>query len=667
MNDPQKLRNAVAYSYARFSNPSQGQGHSLERQQDYAPEFCKEYGCKLNTSLTFADRGKSAFHGKHIEKKGGLHKFLECIDAGMVQAGSILIVENLDRVSRLPLDEAQELLKHILARGVRIHTRSPWRIYDQSSLRDLSQLLPIIFELSRSHQESEYKQQRLARRWAKNRDQARAGEYRLARIPAWLQPVRVDGKIIDYKVDKIRAKVVRRIFNLCVDGFGLTAICKQLNRENTPTFGKANFWQRSSVSKVLHNRAVFGEYQPYSRIKHDGEKITAGTRSPEGKPIPNYYPAIIEQKTFNIAQLALKKRYLKRTGPGSEKVTNLFPGLMQNATDEARLTVVNKGYGPRLVAAAAVHGKGKTHYVPYQLLEDGFALFVDQMPLELLAPKHDKKVDQTITIVSREIQSIESQIDDIKEKFKTKNSPALLDLLLDREEELSRKNHEFETLQRTKGSSSLAAATSSAELLSAIRKAKPADLTAIRTKLRQELSYWVKKIVILPLRLGKVRAIKVSVELQNGKWLEFQNSEEQVMWPTELAELSAHKFRSWPKHLQKTSWQVNSTFDAKLRKLHASGLPFAIIAEELGSTISTVSKRALALGLRKSAARTKFTKQSQMCWHPTGRGWVRAKAGQRYYIGCGKLKSLYPRLVKTLDEEGTRAAATRWWRENVGN
>jgi len=45
------------------------------------------------------DEGLSAYHQKHI-KSGALGVFLEAILAGKIPAGSVLIVEGLDRLSR---------------------------------------------------------------------------------------------------------------------------------------------------------------------------------------------------------------------------------------------------------------------------------------------------------------------------------------------------------------------------------------------------------------------------------------------------------------------------------------------------------------------------------------------------------------------------------------
>jgi hypothetical protein len=56
--------------------------------------------------------------------------------------------------------------------------------------------------------------------------------------------------------------VVRDIFELAAGGFGARLIARRLNERGVPPFGPAGYWGRSSVDKILRNRATLGEYQP---------------------------------------------------------------------------------------------------------------------------------------------------------------------------------------------------------------------------------------------------------------------------------------------------------------------------------------------------------------------------------------------------------------------
>ncbi|MCE9560760.1 MAG: recombinase family protein [Planctomycetes bacterium] len=47
----------VAFSYVRFSTPSQTQGDSLRRQTEQAAAYCARNNLTLDTSLTLKDLG----------------------------------------------------------------------------------------------------------------------------------------------------------------------------------------------------------------------------------------------------------------------------------------------------------------------------------------------------------------------------------------------------------------------------------------------------------------------------------------------------------------------------------------------------------------------------------------------------------------------------------
>src|SRR5688500_10462942 len=87
------------YSYIRFSTPEQALGDSERRQLDKARAWAEKHGNEFDDSLRIADRGRSAYKGDH-RKKGALGEFLERVRTGEVTPGSILVVEDIDRLSR---------------------------------------------------------------------------------------------------------------------------------------------------------------------------------------------------------------------------------------------------------------------------------------------------------------------------------------------------------------------------------------------------------------------------------------------------------------------------------------------------------------------------------------------------------------------------------------
>lgn len=65
-----------------------------------------------------SDHGVSACSGKITD--GALGAFIEAIEAGDIAPGSFLLVEDIDRLSRLPVMEALVVFQRIIEAGVTI-------------------------------------------------------------------------------------------------------------------------------------------------------------------------------------------------------------------------------------------------------------------------------------------------------------------------------------------------------------------------------------------------------------------------------------------------------------------------------------------------------------------------------------------------------------------
>jgi DNA invertase Pin-like site-specific DNA recombinase len=331
-----------AFSYVRFSAKIQAKGESLERQLELTRDYCKRHKLILDETLTLHDLGVSAFRGKNV-REGPLAGFLEECRMGKVPRGSVLIVESLDRLSRDQVQQALQLLLSILSLGVSVVTLVPEREIQPDSEDTFALLEPLVI-FARSHEESVMKSHRRKFGWKKLRDKARQGSGPMCRkCPAWLELA--DGK---FRVLPGRAEVVRRIYSLATDGYGLHRIAQRLTKDGVPAFGKGGKWIRAYIAKILKSQAAIGVYQP---CRMDGRKAV-----PDGPAIPGYYPAVITEQEWSDAQAAIRGRaadyddagkFAKgrrgspsagRRGRGDEE-TCLFTGLLHNARNGERLHV----------------------------------------------------------------------------------------------------------------------------------------------------------------------------------------------------------------------------------------------------------------------------------------------------------------------------------------
>ncbi|NKX37809.1 recombinase family protein, partial [Rhodobacteraceae bacterium R_SAG4] len=123
----------LAYSYLRISTDNQRHGSGIERQMKAGAEWAEANGYELTE--TISDIGLSAYTSTHA-KKGGFGRFLAAIETGQVPAGSILIVESLDRLSRAKVTEAFTQLVGLLKHGIKIVTLVDDQVYTESSLNE---------------------------------------------------------------------------------------------------------------------------------------------------------------------------------------------------------------------------------------------------------------------------------------------------------------------------------------------------------------------------------------------------------------------------------------------------------------------------------------------------------------------------------------------------
>ncbi|HEY2328878.1 MAG TPA: recombinase family protein [Verrucomicrobiae bacterium] len=110
----------TAISYLRFSSRKQSTNDSYRRQIEAAEKFCKENNLVLSERLE--DLGISAWKGKNLSDESALGGFLKLVEAGKVPKFTVLICENLDRLSRANILDALSLFTSILKSGVEIVT-----------------------------------------------------------------------------------------------------------------------------------------------------------------------------------------------------------------------------------------------------------------------------------------------------------------------------------------------------------------------------------------------------------------------------------------------------------------------------------------------------------------------------------------------------------------
>lgn len=345
-----------AYVYCRWSSLEQGKrrdgeqgdANTLTRQIGNATRFCERRGWEIAEVIT--DEGRSAYTGENMTT-GNLGKFTERLENQLIPEGSVLVVEKLDRISRLPPDEAYDWIRKVFRLGLSIAVSNDDRVYDRTALNsDPWAFMGIINEAFRSHGESKRKSELLSDSWKVRRRDVQAGKIGKTTTvgPAWLEWSKDErrwtfkdegrGPLLD------RVAIVRRIFDMAEKGVGRRMIAKKLNDDAVPCWGrgasKANGWHDSYVAKILTSRAVLGERQDYIKPKSEKRRV------PIGEPNPHAFPRIIDADQF--ARIQAQNKRITNTGSSAKGAYNfLFSGLCycQTCGGKMRYTLKSRSEG----------------------------------------------------------------------------------------------------------------------------------------------------------------------------------------------------------------------------------------------------------------------------------------------------------------------------------
>lgn len=322
-----------AYAYDRLSSAQQELGTGQRRQEQLAVEWCKANGIELDTELQLDDIGRSAFHRKHIDR-GAFGKFLRLAQQRRLGLCPVLLIENLDRVSRFePMDALQKVIFALLDADVTIITLQPgsFEVYEKESC-DMMKIIRLVVELEKSHKYAVELSERMKRAWDDSRDKLRRGEIErpLHICPPWCN---WDEEKRRYELDPDRVIVVRRLAELFREN-GARITAQRLNAEGFQRFGrwrhrksssKRTDWCPGSVRDVIYNDALWGaatihpmgSYGPttvFNAKFGQEERVYWARRSKEARRdddfenVPGIFPAVFTQEEVNELRLLSERR-----------------------------------------------------------------------------------------------------------------------------------------------------------------------------------------------------------------------------------------------------------------------------------------------------------------------------------------------------------------------
>lgn len=418
----------IAYSYYRFSTLAQSadgkkQGTSKTRQTNAAEIWCKENGYTLSTDVFF-DKGKSAFKGKHLENGGELKRFLDLVKDGTIKSGSLLCVENFDRLSRLPPFDSFNLFSNIIMAGIHVVFTLSWdkRIITRELLNSPegnSLLQSVIGECIRAHSESARKSIAVKNGMAIRLKQLKDGEKnKYHRAPKYFEFL--NGK---YQLTK-HAVTVQKMAQMVLDGDSLYGIATKFNAEKIPTLQRDTQWTTTTIRRVLKSKTLIGE-----QFDRKG-----------------FYPLVLDVGTFNRVQGVLNQNSSFNRGKIATFV-NMYRGIAfckcgasMNSINQSKDCNGNLYADPFKYRYFRCTTKSTGKKCQYEgnirltdLEQQFFGDFLLQNPNALVADKSETKaLHGKINVCKMEITKLESEVSKLvamSHKYKLSQLDAELDKL----------------------------------------------------------------------------------------------------------------------------------------------------------------------------------------------------------------------------------------------
>ncbi len=523
-----------AYSYSRFSSAAQAAGDSERRQTSAAREYAERHGFVLDTELV--DRGVSGFTGANRDK-GELKRFLAMVDQGVVRPGSYLLIDSMDRLSRLPVVQATNQLLSIALAGVKVVTLNNERTFGDTA--DLSEMMMAVMEIERSHRESLEKGRKIAAAHGNSKRRAREeGRVWHSTGPSWLELVETTRT---WKPIPERVALVNRIFEMTADlGMGATAIASRLNKEKQPTFSQNPdaLWHGTTILKIVGSQSVLGHYQP--RFKNG---------KPDGPIAIGYYgKPVVDLELFQRAQVARTQR---RTSPSRGGALGTMRSLLKRriwcAACGGTMICQRRSRDKRDLYMCYDMTRGacdnRTRYRVAEL-EQTIIRTIPDIDLSLTRNEQRSEEGSKLAQLKLEVVEIDAKIGRLLEQIEMGVKGPIVELYEKRLGEKSALGSEITKLQAIVDGSSLkrdpAKNQRAIKTLGALRTASGDELHDIRARLSVEIKSVVERLDFFPDKSIEITVIG-NHKLILNRAVELSSEIEARMIPAERVQLHRNK------------------------------------------------------------------------------------------------------------------------------
>ncbi|HDS1740212.1 recombinase family protein [Pseudomonas putida] len=271
----------IAVPYSRFSSGRQSYGSSLHRQEALIANWLAHHPEYTLYERKYEDLGVSGSSGKHIDA-GELGELLAAIEDGQLPTGTAVLVEAMDRFSRLEPMDTLNHLRTIVKAGIEFVTLDDWQRYDAKSLKG-NGLLYLALKAQTAHEFAVRLSEFAVGSYKRRAEKAKLNEPIKRRNPFWLTS---EGKL----KDDGSSGAIKQVFQAFANGVPLRALAIQYSQY---------FANRQSLKHALRNPAAIGYWQRTTTIEVDG-----GQKRVPGELIKGVFdPAVTEELFYQVQRM----------------------------------------------------------------------------------------------------------------------------------------------------------------------------------------------------------------------------------------------------------------------------------------------------------------------------------------------------------------------------
>ena len=375
-----------AWLYYRLSRDEDQEMNSLQNQRQILVDYAEQNGHEI-VGESFDDN----VSGMTFNRKG-LGELEDAVDEGIVE---VVLVKDLSRLGR-HRTQTELFIDHLRQNKVKVISVTE-NIDTDNENDDLLIGFKQIFndfyakDISRKVRAGLRQKQKLGL---------------VVHLPMGYFKDKNTGEV---KVDENAAEIIQSIFQMYINGRGLTTIAKILNEKEirSPEYFshrkigaqrtdmcKRFLWTQTTVKRIIQNESYTGTLVNHKTITSKIHKTVAVIPQENQYRHDEFLPVIIDRQVWQQAQILMKSRLKTSARANADKVFHRYSGMIKCAECNASLIAKNRSWNgvPYVEYSCNSYNRyGKKYCTPHRIHEKQ----IDELIISELCEWRDKILEQS--------------------------------------------------------------------------------------------------------------------------------------------------------------------------------------------------------------------------------------------------------------------------------